>query len=660
VLVLAAADDSGDLAVLARAGASLGLDVQDLTAAEEEGLITVDQGVAEFRHPLARSALYAAAPASERRAAHAALAAALPDRDVDRRAWHLAASSVGPDDVAADALEQAGARARERSAYAVAAAAFERAGGLSVTDERRAELLVAAADAAWLGGDAQRTLALLDSARLHAANDAVVARIDRLDGRVAVHRGPVADGARLLVRAADRIADSDPDLAVEMLAEAVHAGFYAGDIAGMGQAAERGRALSGRNGSRRAVCFAAMSRGMASIAHGEGEAGAAAIRQAVEILEQSEELREDPRLLALVSLGPMWLREAEGRTLLDLAFERARGLSALGVLPKLLQHLARDQAATDKWPLAEASFDEAIRLARETGQRAELAAAFAGLCWLEARQGREERCRADAAEGERLCTELGMGTYRVWTIQALGDLELALGRPEAALGHYLAQVQAMRDYEFRDVDLSPGPELVEIHLRLGDVPAADAAADELYESAEEKGQPWSRARAARARGLLADADEVDDWFSRAFELHARTPDVFEAARTRLAYGARLRRTRQRVRAREELREALAMFEALGAPTWADQASAELAATGETARRRDPSTLDDLTPQELQIARLLASGMTTREAAAAVFLSPKTIEYHLRHVYRKLGIRSREELARAIGVNVRWHAGGSDD
>jgi DNA-binding NarL/FixJ family response regulator len=135
-----------------------------------------------------------------------------------------------------------------------------------------------------------------------------------------------------------------------------------------------------------------------------------------------------------------------------------------------------------------------------------------------------------------------------------------------------------------------------------------------------------------------------DWFEEALRLHARTPDVFEAARTRLAYGARLRRARKRVRAREELRAALEMFERLGSPPWADQAAAELAATGETARRRDPSTIDELTPQELQIARLLADGKTTREAAAAVFLSPKTVEYHLRHVYQKLGVRSREELA----------------
>jgi DNA-binding CsgD family transcriptional regulator len=157
--------------------------------------------------------------------------------------------------------------------------------------------------------------------------------------------------------------------------------------------------------------------------------------------------------------------------------------------------------------------------------------------------------------------------------------------------------------------------------------------------------------AARAappgRALLAPSDAFETWFDDALRLHGRTRDAFETGRTRLVYGARLRRTRKRIRARTELRGALEIFEHLGARPWADQARAELAATGETARRRNASTLDQLTPQELQIAQLLADGQTTREAAAALFLSPKTVEYHLGHVYRKLAIRSRQELVRAF-------------
>ncbi|HEX4717266.1 MAG TPA: LuxR family transcriptional regulator [Thermoleophilaceae bacterium] len=646
LLVLAAASDTGDLALLARAARALDLDVEELAAAEEVGLVRLDGGVVEFRHPLARSALYAGASGTERRAAHAALAAALPDRDVDRRAWHLASATVGPDDGAAAALEQAGVRARERSAYAVAAAAFERAAGLSTVDDRRANRLFSAADAAWLGGDGERTLKLIEAARMHAYDRMLLARIDQLHGRIQIERGPVMDGYALIVSAADRIARGDPDLAAEMLSEAVLASFYAGDTPAMLKAAARARTLARRNGSRRASSFAAMAEGMALIADGQGEAGAAAVRRAVAVLETSDDLRDDPRLLAWASLGPLWLREAEaGRALMERASERARDLAEVGLLPTLLHHLARDQCTTDQWAAAAASYDEGIRLARETGQRTALTAALAGLAWLEARQGREASCRAHAAEAARLCAELGMATYEVWTIQALGDLELGLARPAAALEHYRAQAEALHVRGIADIDLSPGPELVDVHLRLGDTPSAAAAADEFAPRAEEKGQPWALARAARSRGLLAAGDEMEAWFDEALRLHARTPDVFEQARTRLAYGASLRRARKRVRAREELRAALQVFDALGAQPWADQASAELAATGETARRRDASTLDDLTPQELQIARLLADGKTTREAAAAVFLSPKTVEYHLRNVYRKLGIASRDELSR---------------
>jgi DNA-binding CsgD family transcriptional regulator len=169
------------------------------------------------------------------------------------------------------------------------------------------------------------------------------------------------------------------------------------------------------------------------------------------------------------------------------------------------------------------------------------------------------------------------------------------------------------------------------------------------ESARTKGQPWALARAARTRGLLAANEELERAFDEALALHEQTPDSFEAARTRLAYGSRLRRTGHRVRAREELRVAIETFDALGAAPWSNLSRAELEATGETARKRDVSMRDQLTPQELQIALLLADGRTTREAAAAMFLSPKTIEYHLRNVYRKLEIRSRSELADSMAT-----------
>jgi DNA-binding CsgD family transcriptional regulator len=307
---------------------------------------------------------------------------------------------------------------------------------------------------------------------------------------------------------------------------------------------------------------------------------------------------------------------------------------------------------TDRWSEARADFHETVRLAGETGQRTELAAALAGLAWLEGRAGNEE-ARTHAFEARRLCRDLGVGFYELWTYSALGELELGLGRPAEARRHLEAHEERAEELGFADVDMSSGPELVEAYLRLGCSADAEAAAFRYAERARAKGLPWALARAARCTGLVVD--EFEPFFEDALSLHEQTPDTFETARTRLAYGARLRRAGRRSHARVQLRAAHAAFDRLGPSPWREAAAAELAATGETARRRDPSTLADLTPQELQIARLLAGGKTTREAAAALFLSPKTIEYHLRSVYRKLGINSRqaltEALARPAGVGA---------
>ncbi|MEA2459376.1 MAG: hypothetical protein QOC95_2348 [Thermoleophilaceae bacterium] len=652
ILVVAAASGAADVAVIAGAAAGLGLDVAGLSAAEEAGLVALHDHRFTFNHPLVRSAIYAEAPAGERRRAHAAVAAALPHHDADRRAWHLAEASVGPDGEASEALSHAGERARARSAYAVAAGAFERSARLSPTESARAPLLFAAADAAWLAGDPKRTIALLDDAAHRAAGPALSAQIGRLRAHVLIRRGPVPEGCALMAATAAEVAATDPEEAVVMLAEAVLGCAYSGDTPAMVAGADRAMALASGHPSKRVHFFAAMAQGMARVAAGDGEGGAAAIRQAIQLIEGPDELGDDPRLLPWILFGPLWLREVDvGRSLIDGAVERARSEAAVGVLPTLLQHLAHDQATTDQWPSAAASYHEAIRLGRETEQRVELSAALAGLALLEARQGRESDCRAHAEEAASLGAELDVALYGAWALQALGDLELALGSPAAAVPHYEAKAEKLRAHAIGDVDLSPAPELVDAYLRLGRVADAAAAAAEFVPGAEAKGQPWALARALRCRASLADGAQAEALFDEALRLHDQTPDGFEGGVTRLARGARLRRAGKRVRAREHLRAALAIFEPIGARPWADQAIAELAASGETARRRDASTIDDLTPQELQIARLLAGGGTTREAAAALFLSPKTIEYHLRHAYRKLGIHSRDELAAALASSI---------
>jgi DNA-binding CsgD family transcriptional regulator len=234
-----------------------------------------------------------------------------------------------------------------------------------------------------------------------------------------------------------------------------------------------------------------------------------------------------------------------------------------------------------------------------------------------------------------------------WVRYALGDLELSLGEPARAVTSLRELVHLLDVHELADADLVPAAELVDALVRVGEVDEARVVGASYERAARAKGQPWALARAERVRGLLADDDAAPGCFEAALEAHAVTVDRFQAARTRLAYGERLRRLARRIDARSQLRAALEDFEDLGAARWAERAASELAATGETVRRRDADPRSSLTPQELQVSLLVVQGRTTREAAAALFLSPKTVEYHLRKVYAKLGIGSRSELAELV-------------
>jgi len=648
-LVLSATSDAGDLPTLERAAGRLGIDLSALAAAESAGLVALHPGQVEFRHPLARSAIYADASASQRREAHRALAAALPDRDIDRRAWHLAAAAAGTDETASAALEQAGARSRDRSANATATAAFERAGRLTADGERRARLLREAAGAGWLAGFTDRAVALLEEARDATSDPVTLVEIDQLAGHIATRCGPVMRGHAILTAAAGR---ADPERAVAMLAEAALACFLAGNPVEMLSVAGRSQSVLPADPSPRARFLAGMTAGMARIIGGDAAAGAEAVHEAVTLAERSADLRGDLQLIPWLTLGPLFLRQTgAGRPLLEHALRTARAHAAVGALPFVLNLIARDQAATDRWAVAGATYQEAIDLARESGQQTELAFGLAGFAWLQARRGREQECRACAAEALSRCRELGTRLYEIWATAALGELELGLGDAAKAAGHFEHQQQLLRECAITDADLWPAAELTDAYIRLGLDDQAQQEAAEYLAAASAKNQPWPLARALRCQGLLAPETGFSGYFEQALRLHEQTPDVFEAARTRLAYGERLRRARNRIRAREQLRAAADAFERLDARPWADRARAELAATGETRRRRDPSTIDELTPQELQIALLLTAGKTTRETAAALFLSPKTVEYHLRHVYQKLGIHSREQLAQTLATQT---------
>jgi len=646
VLAVAVADAEELEPALAAAVASGG-SIAALEEAEAARLVAVEAGRVRFHHPLVRSAVLAAASPSERRAAHRAYAEALADGDAEeRRAWHAAAGTVAPSEPVAAALATAGARAAGRGGHASASAAFQQAARLTPGAALRAERLRAASEAAWLAGEAPRALLLLDEAEPLAADPRARAAAAHLRGRVLARHGPIPAAVRVLRGAAAVVEEDDPARASEILAEATYAAIYGGVAEGLEAMARRAAALA-PEGHMRARCLAASALGAALVLLARPDA-TERLREAGALIEQAPALRDDVRLAAWLGIPALFLRGAEDDYApLRRAIAAAREDGAVGVLPFALFELGASQLATGGWDEAGAAFAEAMRLAGEAGLRVDLVSAHAGLARLEARRGAGSAAE-HAARAVAGAQALGVPLFEAWGRHAEGELAWARDDVAAAIAAFEAKAEVGARHGMLDADLSPLPELVEAYVRVGRRDDARRLAAEAVAAAEAKGRPWARARAARAQALAEpDDDAAVAGLTAAVALHGEPGDPFERARTQLCLGERLRRAGRRADARPELRAALAAFEDLRAAPWAERAAAELKATGERVRRREPSSLDELTAQELRIAMMLADGATTRQAAAALYLSPKTVEYHLRNVYLKLGVNSRAALAVAL-------------
>jgi DNA-binding CsgD family transcriptional regulator len=645
-LLLAVVAD-GDLSLTSRAAGALSGSVDSLAEAERVGLLHLQAARAEFRHPLVRSAVYASAEPDERRAAHRAVAAALPETSIDRRTWQLSAACVGPDDGVADALAELADRERGRGAYGAAAEALARSAELASAYSARGLRLMQAGEAAWLAGRVDQADEHLRRAAELLTDPRTLAEIDGTRGNLALRTGSLRVAQGLLTQGAARTEAVDADVSAQLLADAVTASFYLCDTsAGLAAAALIERLLDDCR-SDAARIRGQMAIGIARVLAG-GE-GVHWIRGAVAALAKEPERFDDPRRPDWSVIGTLFLRESgAGRDLVGRVVGEQRARTAIGALPNLLFHVARDDATTDRWTSALTGFTESITLARETGQTTDLAVSLAGLAWLQARMGRAEECGDNCQEVLSLAQQHQIALAELWARFALGDMSLSAGDATAAVRHFEELRTTMRRVGFGDVDLVPGPELAEAQLRCGDTESAASTAHDYLCLAQDKGQPWALARANRAAALCnPDPSERIALFEQALECHTSSLDLYEEARTRLAFGGSLRRDRSRVAARPHLRTALEQFDRLGARPWADLAARELDATGERARRRGETHLASLTAQEIQIARMLGAGKTTKEAAAALFLSPKTVEYHLRHLYQKLGIGSRAELAVAM-------------
>jgi DNA-binding CsgD family transcriptional regulator len=632
MLLLAALEPAADLALLARTGAALGAAVDDLEPAEMAGLVRLESTRVVFDHPLVRSAAEGGATSAQRRRGHLALAEALPAAETERRAWHAAAAAIEPDEPLAADLEQMAARARERAGHAAAQAALTRAAELSSEPGARGRRLVAAADAAWHAGRASQALALVERARTDIDEPHQSARAARLRGIITLRTGSLGDAHRLLMAAARDAAEVDPAMAYMLVGEAAKAGGFSGNpswVAAAGDLA-RGFPEPGDDASR------VIRRAVIGIGKLMSSDPAGAFEEIREVLEAADRI-DDPELLEY-GITAAWLLgdEALSAHLLMRAERVARERTMIGVLPVLL--LLRSSADYDAGRLASAAAaaDKGARLAREAGQTALLAANLAHLARAAAVRGDATRFTTAATEVSALASQHGLGQVESVAAHAAALHEIGMGRYEAAT-----------DALVRVTHPALGPhrasDACEIAIHLDRLVEAHSALAQLEQLATVMQRPWVEGLVERARGLTTTA-KGDGHFERAIALHGdRRP--FERARSELAYGETLRRTRRRMDARAPLRRALEAFERIGAEPWAARADRELRATGETARRRDPSTIHQLTPQEITICRLVAEGLTNREIGARLFLSARTIEYHLRKVFPKLGITSRSELIR---------------
>ena len=640
LVLVAAADGSGEVAGIGRAAALLGVDPGLLGSEDLTDLLRVDGATVGFRHPLVRSAVYFGAAPAERRAVHRALAEALSgdEGEADRRAWHLALAADGPDEEVAGELERSAERALRRSGHAAAAAAWERAAELSPSDGQRARRLVAGAEAFWNAGQTARARALLEAAERLGLQDAEV-RVGThfLRGSMELRAGVPVDGLALLLPAAREAAAVDPGRALHILLVAREASFLASRPE---MAAEIAAIAAGLDPPDPAEAL------VATVLRAFGPDGARGDTEAMLQLIATAEEPDDPALLQAMG-GMAWGMGdlALARRLRARAAARARALGAMGTLAWALEYVVFDELTKGAYAAAEAWGDEGRRLALETDRPNSACAHTAYLAEIVALRGREKEAGELAEEALAQAIPRRLVKAASDANRALGGLALAAGRPDEALDHLEALWGSGPAPGGVVFALASVPDQLEAAVRAG---RADRRPSEEMLAAhlawvETIGSLEMRALAARCQALLASGEDAERHYLEALRLHAAASQPLDHARTELLYGEHLRRERRRVDARPHLRTALETFERLGAGLWAERARTELRATGETARRRDPGTLDQLSPQELRIIRHVSEGATNRDVAAQLFISPRTVDYHLRSVFRKLGISSRKEL-----------------
>ena len=640
LLLVAAAEPVGDPLLLWRAAGRLGIGPADAEAAEAEGLLAIG-GRVTFRHPLVRSAMYRSAAAEDRRAVHLALAEATDrETDPDRRAWHLAAAAAGPDEQVALELERSAGRAQARGGLAAAAAFLRRAVALTTDPARRAVRALDAAQASLLAGEFDAALGLAATAGAGPLDEFQRALVDQLRAHVTFAAGLWSDAPPLLLKAARRLESFDLDLARETYLTAWGAAGLAEDVAARDVLVEicrAVRALPRPPGAPRPRDL--MLDGFALLIT-EGHAAAAPTLQRA-VLAVANLPVEDVLRWGWMTVGASaavwdhegWLASCTRQV------QVVRDAGALAALPIHLTYLGMAIVWTGDFAGTASLIAEIDSVAAVTGSRFPPYT----LLRLRALQGREGA--ASAAIASAIEQFGGQGTTALRAYWAAAVLYNGLARyDEAASAARRATTDALNHW----IPTWVLPELVEAAARGGDAELARDALERLAKTTQPCGTEFALGIEARCRALLSSGPAADELYREAIERLKRTRLRPEVARAHLLYGEWLRRENRRVDAREQLRIAYEMLDAIGMEAFAERARRELQTTGEKVRKRTVETRDDLTAQEQQIARLARDGLSNPEIAARLFLSSRTVEWHLRNVFTKLGIRSRRGLANALG------------
>jgi DNA-binding CsgD family transcriptional regulator len=643
-LLIAAAHAGTELPVIAAACRLAGTGVGRLAEAEASGLVRLDAGRVTFSHPLVRGTVYAEAPTTHRRTAHAALAAVLPAGD-DRRVWHLAAAAIGPDEEVAAALERVGRQAVTRRAYAAGAGSLERAARLTPDPEAAGRRLITAGQAAVGAGLADHALALFTEAEEVSGDCAQRAHAQQVRGRTLVWRGRGAEATPFLVEQAGRVASRWPTLAAVMLSDAANGAVGILSYLDAERLARRAVALLGEAGDPSVRGAVLTMRGWTLVLRGKAPQARPVLAEAFRLADSLDGLGPDWPWLHILQRTRIPLGEFEqARAQSAELCRRAREAGALATLCSAQLVVADAAFRLGDWAAADAAALETIQLAGDVGQRHMAGWALTIRTRILAAQGRAEESRAAAAAAAEIATSDRISTGLRFVHGALGFLELGLDRVDAAIGE-LETVERLTEGTGHEepVIVPCVPDLIEAYARGGRDHDARRLLARLERQAASTASPIAAAAAARCRGLLDE--DFEPAFARALAADDQRPMPFERARTLLAFGRRLHRSRRRADARERLRAALEGFERLRASAWARQAEAELRAAG--ARRRRERDDRALTPQELRVAAAVQRGLSNRDIAADLFLSPKTVEFHLRQIYRKLDVHSRTQLVAVL-------------